>query len=149
MQRFEFNTNFHNFEIVCTSRNTRDGFAHDAECFIDGNYRPAAKATAHYLNRTWENYCFQSVMQRLAGNKIRERLEWIREDFMRDRNYQRMTAKRKAEFLDYLDRECDDNGLMSWVCLYTAITNHGLMEPPYPEWYGLRPKHYTASDFVA
>ena len=48
------------------SRDTRSGFAHD--CAV-----PALrfKCSAHYLNRTWEEYCFQSVAFDMADKVVR------------------------------------------------------------------------------
>ncbi len=55
-----------NIEVVCESQNTRSGFRHLATLFIDGVEKDKAKCT--YLNRTWERYEFQSVLD-LVINK--------------------------------------------------------------------------------
>ena len=52
-------------EIVCKSEKTRNGFRHRATLFIDGQEREST--TIPYLNRTWERYEFQSVMQKLVN----------------------------------------------------------------------------------
>lgn len=51
-------------EIVCKVENARDGFRHRATLFIDGQEKEST--TTHYINRTWESYEFQSVMQKLV-----------------------------------------------------------------------------------
>lgn len=50
-------------EIVAEADKTRNGFKHTARLFVDGN--EVDKSTAHYLNRTWESYEFQSVVDDL------------------------------------------------------------------------------------
>lgn len=147
MKIFKFDTNRHNFEIACSSRNTRNGFAHHCTIIIDGR-DCGVEATCHYLNRTWERYAYQTVMLKAAREQIARLIEWEREDFMRDRGYERMTAKRKAEFLNYLETECDNNSLRTYVCLYELIENYDLMAPPYSDWYGHRPRAVKLLDFV-
>lgn len=147
MKTFKFDANGHHFEFVCTSHNTRNGFAHDASVFIDGRDTPARKATCHYLNRTWENYAYQSVMLQLAAEFAYQHAEWEREDYMREHDYKRMTAKRKAEFSEHLNHYAGDS-LRTWCKVYELINNHGIMEPPYPDWYGIRPKTFSPSYFA-
>ena len=48
----------------CAFEKTRNGFRHLCES-IDG-----VKAKCTYLNRTWEAYCFQSVLHSCAYNWI-------------------------------------------------------------------------------
>lgn len=60
MKIFKLNDNT---EIVCKSEKTRNGFRHLATLCINGNEQETAKCT--YLNRTWESYEFQSVIQKL------------------------------------------------------------------------------------
>ena len=55
--------------IYCRSVSTRNGFRHDAVMLIPGEPRIAAKA--HYLNRTWESYQFQSVLHELAEKFVK------------------------------------------------------------------------------
>lgn len=147
MKTFHFVVNLTNFEIVCSSRNTRDGFAHHCTILVNGEDR-GIEATCFYLNRTWERYAYQSVMLKAAREQIARLIEWEREDYMAARDWQRMTAKRREEFAQYLDTECDNNALRSYVCLYEQIENYDLMTPPYPDWYGHRPRAVKLLDFV-
>lgn len=48
------------YVMVCTSENTRTGFAH--RCFITRNGFEIAKGRCGYINRTWEPYQYHSVM---------------------------------------------------------------------------------------
>ncbi len=49
--------------IVCNSEGTRSGFRHTANLMINGYQQGVAKIC--YLNRTWEKFEFQSVMEKL------------------------------------------------------------------------------------
>lgn len=53
-------------KIYAQSEKTRDGFRHVATLIVDG--QPVDKATAHYQNRTWESYEYESVINKLIGN---------------------------------------------------------------------------------
>ncbi len=54
------------FAIVCESKSTRNGFKHEATLLIDGKQRDFSKA--NYLNRTWERFEYDSVIQTLIDN---------------------------------------------------------------------------------
>ena len=60
MKSFKINDRI---EIECEQKKARDGFNHVAILLLDGNV--ADRARAHYINRTWESYEFQSVMEKL------------------------------------------------------------------------------------
>ncbi len=60
MKSFKINDRI---EIECESKKARDGFNHVATLLGDGNVKDRAKT--HYINRTWESYEFQSVMEKL------------------------------------------------------------------------------------
>lgn len=147
MRTFNFDANGHHFEFICTSRDTRNGFAHDVTLICDGGDWDNLTATCHYLNRTWERYAYQTVMHRVVGEEIARCIEAEREDFMRERGYKRMTAARKQEFMEHLDSEPSD-ALKTYCELYELVENDGLMEPPYPSWYGHRPRSFKPSDFA-
>lgn len=85
-----------------TSRGTRNGFAHDAALVWyaatrDGDYN-TRRATVQYLNRTWENYTFQTAyLKALCMERDARRAE-LKRDFLRDMGYIRMTAARREHF---------------------------------------------------
>lgn len=54
--------------VVCQYHNTRNGFKHTATLMRDG--RDAGEVKCTYLNRTWEAYEFDSVLQKLADSKL-------------------------------------------------------------------------------
>lgn len=81
--------------FVNEARDTRHGFAHDTTVFI--NNRQVAKNTAHYLNRTWECYRFQTVMLGAIYTLIEEAKAEVKAQFMAEKGYGRLTAKRAEE----------------------------------------------------
>lgn len=82
--------------FVNSSRNTRSGFAHDTEVFIDGwKY---GSNTCNYLNRTWECYRYQTVMRGAICKNIEGKKKRLLEEFKARNNYGRLTAKRREEF---------------------------------------------------
>lgn len=52
-------------QVVCNAENTRSGFRHLASLVINGN--EVDKTKCCYLNRTWEAWEFQSVIESLIG----------------------------------------------------------------------------------
>jgi hypothetical protein len=52
--------------VVCDSAKTRNGFKHVATLLVDGQERDKAKIC--YLNRTWESYEYQSVLQKIISD---------------------------------------------------------------------------------
>ena len=58
-----------NLEVVCESKKTRNGFKHEATLLKNG--KEISKKSVSYINRTWENYQFESVLKKLFKNDIR------------------------------------------------------------------------------
>ncbi len=63
MTTFKINKNL---EVVCEAKSTRNGFKHVATLLRDG--REIDEVKCCYLNRTWECYEFESVLEKLAGS---------------------------------------------------------------------------------
>lgn len=86
------------------TRDTRNGFAHDAH--VHGDVYGAH--TSHYLNRTWESWTGQSAI--LAA--IRDDVDNMRVDllnsFKRENGYRRMTPARREAFDLFLTTDDDD-----------------------------------------
>lgn len=55
--------------VVCRSEKTRSGFRHIAELYLNGS--AIEKATASYVNRTWERFTYQSVIIKLIEKSER------------------------------------------------------------------------------
>jgi hypothetical protein len=82
-------------EFKNSARNTRGGFAHDTQMFIDDQFEQ--QATCHYLNRTWESYAFQSVMRQAIYLRIeQERAKLVRE-YKSERSSYESTKKRTTK----------------------------------------------------
>ena len=54
-------------DVVCEWKKTRTAFKHTATLFLNGNEQENVKIC--YLNRTWEQYEFESVLNKLLGVK--------------------------------------------------------------------------------
>ena len=55
-------------EAFCYSGNTRNGFKHECEIAVNG--RVVAKTKICYLNRTWEQYEYQSVIYKAVDDLV-------------------------------------------------------------------------------
>ena len=62
-----FNLN-ENYSVVCNFEKTRNGFRHVAVLHKNGYEIARAKCT--YLNRTWEAYEFESVLQKIINDNF-------------------------------------------------------------------------------
>ena len=83
-----------------TWRGTRSGFAHETELFIDGWRASAARCS--YINRTWERYCYQSVMLQAVHMLQEEETAREKAYFLQLNGYKNMMSHRKAAFMEYL-----------------------------------------------
>lgn len=61
-----------NISIKCWHENTRYGFRHLAELYINGEL--VQKAKACYYNRTWESYEYQSVLKSALDKALKNKL---------------------------------------------------------------------------
>lgn len=112
---FECNNGF-KILLSADSRGTRHGFAHDAKITVWAkNMFCGRDATAHcyYLNRTWEMYRYQTVLQRVCRAAMAGRADELLAAYKTDNGYQRMTKKRAAEFTETLNNDAE----------YTAINS--------------------------
>ena len=96
MELKKFKINGKAIEFVNAYRNTSSGFAHDSTVFI--NNCQYGKATCIYYNRTWERYCYQTVMEKLVRQLEDERIERLKNRFKEVHGYTKLTPKRKEEF---------------------------------------------------
>ncbi len=87
-------------EFKNSARNTRSGFAHDTQMFIDDQLE--TKATCHYLNRTWESYTFQSVMKQAVYLRIEEERAKLVNEWKATNNKQRISKAVKESLTNEL-----------------------------------------------
>jgi capsid portal protein len=85
--------NNNEYEFINNSRSTRNGFAHDTTLFKNGV--EIGTATCHYLNRTWESYTYQTVMQRCINNIDTNRYDRFIDNYKAENNIKRMTAEKR------------------------------------------------------
>lgn len=60
--------NNNKYTFVCNWVRARNGFRHDCTLYFNGT--EVKKAKCNYLNRTWESYQFQTVMQSAISDYI-------------------------------------------------------------------------------
>lgn len=92
MLHVEIIVNGKKFDFYNEFRNTRNGFAHDTQVYVNGFY--SGKAHCYYLNRTWEKYRYQSVMMEWVYKEKQERRNYNKTKFLHEHGYKRMTAAR-------------------------------------------------------
>jgi hypothetical protein len=64
------------------------------------------KATAHYLNRTWECYRYQTVMMGCISDIINDKYNEFIAEFKRENGISRLTkAKREEAEKEFFNRE--------------------------------------------
>ena len=54
-----------NYQAVCETQSTRNGFRHVATLLHNGHEVGSVKET--YLNRTWESYEYETVLRKLVS----------------------------------------------------------------------------------
>lgn len=79
----------------CESWSTRSGFAHGCRMIDLENWRTVAEAKRYYLNRTWECYRFQSVIEDAISNAMADKRDDITADMKRRNGWEKLTAKRR------------------------------------------------------
>ena len=121
------------YEFINSSRSTRSGFAHDTELYhtnAKGHTYNLGHSSAHYLNRTWEAYRYQSVMLRRVGQLIDLERDYLLEQWKRKNDVSRMTQKRKKQY----EREfVPSRDLIKYETLQFCIG--GAYHNEWPSWY--------------
>lgn len=85
------------------ARSTRSGFAHDSTLIVNGCRR--GEYTAHYINRTWEWYRFQTAMLGAIDSALERELNRIRDNYKYENNLKRITNTHKEKLLDLYDQD--------------------------------------------
>jgi len=78
MKTFRINKDF---DVVCDSKRTRNGFKHEATLLKNGRDIEFAKCC--YINRTWESYEYQTVIQDLL-DKTNELTDRQKKNFLKN-----------------------------------------------------------------
>lgn len=87
-------------EFKNSYRSTRNGFAHDTKMYIDGILE--MENSAHYLNRTWESYAFQSVMKQAVYLRIEQERNKLVHEYKEANNKQRISKDVKESLTNEL-----------------------------------------------
>lgn len=87
-------------EFKNSARSTRGGFSHDTKMFIDGILE--MKNSAHYINRTWESYTFQSVMKQAVYLRIEQERNKLVREYKEANNKQRISRDVKESLTNEL-----------------------------------------------
>ena len=88
------NINGHDVTFVCSSRGTRNGFAHDCELYIDERF--ISEAHCYYYNRTWERYQYQTAMKNAVAEVLKELYEETEMILKEEEGWSRITKDRRA-----------------------------------------------------
>lgn len=98
-----------NIEFINSFRSTRSGFAHDTMVSIDSTI--VHKTSAHYMNRTWESYTYQSVMKKALDEMIKKEEDRMRHGIKVSTGRQRLPKDYPLignEMLDALKKRRDE-----------------------------------------
>lgn len=87
-------------EFKNSARSTRGGFSHDTKMFVDGILE--MKNSAHYINRTWESYAFQSVMKQAVYLRIEQERAKLVNEWKATNNKQRISRDVKESLTNEL-----------------------------------------------
>lgn len=105
-----------NIVFECSSRSTRNGFAHDVELKIDGH--KVSEAHVNYYNRTWESYQYETAMKTCIRKLIDGWYDQIRRYYKATRGIKRLAGKSAEEF----KKIADNNGVMAFYRkIYDAL----------------------------
>ena len=88
-----------NFTFICISKNTRNGFKHEAQMLINDTF--VLEATQHWVNRTWESFTYQSTIRNCVQNYIAQ-IEYRIETNYRNQNNVIRKTKKHSEKLNEL-----------------------------------------------
>lgn len=93
------------FAFICDWRSTRNGFAHDVTMME--NWNTVAKATRHYINRTWECWSYQSAILDAIQKAMDREVDWATRKVKRENGWTKLTAKRLEAFSAVLENNPD------------------------------------------
>lgn len=100
----KFDVQGHDVQFLCKYRKTRNGFAHDAEMYLDGNWM--VDYTCHYYNRTWESWRYQSVCYGCVRRIIWFREQWLKEEYKKANGLSRISGdKHKAALKEMAEND--------------------------------------------
>ena len=97
-KRLRFTAEGQTVTFHCYCRDNRSGFVHEAAMWESENYYPTAENHTQYYNRTWEEYGYQTVISGIVYTLLQSERARLQSAWMEERGYERMSAKRRAEY---------------------------------------------------
>lgn len=117
MQTRTISVNGKDYVFINAYGKNRSGFTHDCEMQIGAQ---TFTCHAQYYNRTWEPYTYHSVMYGALSNYKSYIVNRLREKFLTEKGYKRMTPKLKVEF----EALCNDNEQLKDLAEVREQLNH-------------------------
>ena len=93
------------FTFICTSKNTRNGFKHKAQMLINETF--VSEATQHWVNRTWESFTYQSVIENCVQNYIAQIEYGIETNYRNENNVIRKTKKHSEKLNELFNQNSE------------------------------------------
>ena len=99
METKTVNTSKHSYLFINRTSCHRYGFTHISNLLRDGI--EIQEGRAHWVNRTWENYYYQSSMRNAVYRLIEIRRYHLENRFKEENGYKKLTAQRREVFEKY------------------------------------------------
>lgn len=103
IKKYQIGKNY--FEFVCETWENSRAWGHKVNLFKNGYQISEAKIT--YINRTWENYRYQSCMLKAISQVMDKLIEDIKIDYKNNNNISRLTKKHKENIEKMLENNED------------------------------------------
>lgn len=86
------------YNFYCRTEDTRHGFKHVCELFIDGYLWNSA--VCYYLNRTWERWAYQTVCLEAVNKELNRIYDNTKNCYKEGKGIKRLTDKHKKAIDD-------------------------------------------------
>ncbi len=88
----------HTFLFVNEWKSKRNGFKHVSTLFVDG--AEVLTETAHYINRTWESYQFQTAMRAVVYTLLEELKSTLIATYKEEHGVTRVSANLRKQIFE-------------------------------------------------
>lgn len=119
----------HTFQFINDWRSYNYGFTHISNLYRVIDYKDGGRDSvwinegrAHWINRTWETWTYQTACKAAVYNEINEIKEHIKQQYKDAQGFKKITAKRRAG----LEAEYQKNERLEWYTLLLKELNNGL-----------------------
>lgn len=97
--------NGNEYIFINSYRKNRSGFVHESE--LKKNGQNIGKNKCQYYNRTWEVYTYQTVMQGIVYNLMKEFTESFKDLWKEKHGFKRLNSDRRKMFMEDLEKESE------------------------------------------